>query len=132
MISTTSPRRCAVLLVFVAVTLPSLPGCSILDFGPYSSFDDWYVGREDRFDAYSVGFESLDGSALGYVVNDMMLRTPTLVVLEGAKIVLMPFALPCFTARHLLGTNEPPPEEESAAVEGEGAERDAGTASAQR
>lgn len=88
----------ATLLTFV---LSATSGCSLLDFGGNDSFDEWYSGPRDAFDPESVGCTSLDGDFSGYVLNDMLLRTPMLLVYETTRTVLVPFAASCFACRHL-------------------------------
>ena len=88
----------ATLLFFV---LSATSGCSLLDFGGNDSFDEWYSGPRDAFDPESVGCTSLDGDFSGYVLNDMLLRTPMLLVYETTRTALVPFAASCFACRHL-------------------------------
>ncbi len=88
----------ATLLFFV---LSATSGCSLLDFGGNDSFDEWYSGPRDAFDPDSVGCTSLDGDFSGYVLNDMLLRTPMLLVYEATRTALVPFAASCFACRHL-------------------------------
>jgi hypothetical protein len=83
------------------------PGCSFLSFGSYESFDAWYVGGKETVRAQDLGFRALDGNFSGYVVNDILIRTPVQFVLEATCIVLMPVALPYYGVRSLGGEGDP-------------------------
>lgn len=95
----------AVTLLFAVLCVAG--GCSLLDFGRHDSFDEWYSGPEDAFDPDSIGCTSLDGGFPGYVLNDMLLRTPAMLVHETTRTALVPFAASCFACRHVLGSDEP-------------------------
>lgn len=84
------------------------PGCSFVSFGSYESFDAWYVGGKETVRAEDLGFRSLDGNLSGYVVNDILIRTPVQVALEATCIALMPVALPYYGVRSLGGAGGEP------------------------
>ena len=92
----------AVVLPFVLAS----SGCSLFRFGAYDSFGGWYVGRESPFVVDSIGFTSLDGSLTGYVVNDLVLRTPVSVVYEAGRTALIPVAVPYYACTHVLADGE--------------------------
>ncbi len=95
------PGRLVVAATLFSLVLSATSGCSLLDFGGNDSFDEWYSGPRDAFDPESVGCTSLDGDFSGYVLNDMLLRTPMLLVYETTRTALVPFAASCFACRHL-------------------------------
>jgi hypothetical protein len=101
------------LTTLLAVTVFSSSGCSHLQFGSYASFDAWYVGRDDVLRVDQLGFTGMDGTFPGYVINDLVIRTPVYIVYEATWLVLVPVALPYYGVKSLSGgsDNEEPPEE---------------------
>ncbi len=97
------PCRLVVAATLLSFVLSAASGCSLLDFGGNDSFDEWYSGPRDAFDPESIGCTSLDGDFAGYVLNDMLLRTPMMLVYETTRTALLPFAASCFACRHLFG-----------------------------
>ena len=97
------PGHLVVTAILFSFVLSAASGCSLLDFGGNDSFDEWYSGPRDAFDPESVGCTSLDGGFSGYVLNDMLLRTPMMLVYETTRTALIPFAASCFACRHLFG-----------------------------
>lgn len=91
-------------LLFVSVCGAS--GCSLIDFGANDSFHEWYSGPRDAFEPQSVGCTSLDGTFCGYVLNDMLLRTPMLLVYETTRAGLIPLAAPWFWCADLLSGDQ--------------------------
>jgi len=72
-----------------------------VSFGEYESFDAWYVSGKESVRAQDLGFRSLDGNLTGYVLNDILIRTPVQFALEATCLVLMPVALPYYGVRSL-------------------------------
>ena len=97
------PGRLLVAATLLSFVLSATSGCSLLDFNGNDSFDEWYSGPRDAFDPESIGCTSLDGGFSGYVLNDMLLRTPVMLVYETTRTALLPFAASCFACRHLCG-----------------------------
>lgn len=98
--------RYVVLCLLLLGTVPALTGCSLLRLGTYETFDEWYVDRERDIDVYidSIGVEALEGTFTGYVLNDLVLRTPVFVTYEATRTALIPVALPFYTAKCAVGS----------------------------
>ncbi len=99
-------QRMAASVAVVSPLVLAASGCSLLRFGAYDSFDEWYVGREETFEADDIGFGTLHGSFTGYVVNDVVLRTPVYVAYELARTGLIPIALPYYAYGSLLSEGD--------------------------
>ena len=97
------PGRLVVAATLFSLVLSATSGCSLLDFGGNDSFDEWYSGPRDAFDPGSIGCTSLDGDFSGFVLNDVLLRTPVMLVYETTRTALVPFAASCFACRRLFG-----------------------------
>ncbi len=97
------PGRLVVAATLLSFGLSAVSGCSLVDFDGNDSFDEWYSGPRDAFDPESIGCTSLDGGFSGFVLNDMLLRTPVMLVYETTRTALLPFAASCFACRHLFG-----------------------------
>ena len=109
-------KRCVLAALAVSFATLLLPGCSHFRFGSYECFDEWYVGRADDFDPQDLGFASLDGDFTGYVVNDLIIRTPVFVVHEGIRTILVPVAVPYYAGCALVegcATSNTEPSEDS-------------------
>ena len=98
--------RCAVLFLLLLGTLPAMMGCSVLRLQTYDTFDEWYVDREQDMDTYidSVGVEALEGTFTGYVLNDLLMRTPAFVTYEVTRTALISVALPFYTTKCAVGS----------------------------
>ena len=99
--------RVVVAIPLLLAAMSASSGCSLFDFGRHDSFDEWYSGPEDAFGPDSIGCTSLDGGFPGHVLNDMLLRTPAMLVYETTRTALVPFAASCFACRHVFGSDEP-------------------------
>lgn len=94
-----------------------------MDFDSHPSFDAWFSQGTEYEWSRELGWPSLDGSASGYVVNDLLIRTPALIGYEATYFFLMPIALPYYGWKGIVGDSpqegaaEAPREEESAREE---------------
>lgn len=102
------------LRTLLALTMLSTFGCSHVQFGSHASFDAWYVGRDDVLRVDQLGFTGMDGTFPGYVINDLVIRTPVYIVYEATWLVLVPVALPYYGVKSLSGgsDNVGPPEDD--------------------
>jgi hypothetical protein len=93
-----------------AILLPILLcGCAPLDFGAHASFDSWFVGSADSLHFEEWGILALDGGPGGTLVNDILIRTPALIVQDATCLLLTPVALPYYWICSLTGGGEAPP-----------------------
>jgi len=97
-------RRYAGTLFSRFLILPALlmlAGCSHLKFNAYENMDDWYAAREDTFDIEDVGIQGIDGSFGGYVVNDLVIRSPVYAVYDLTRLAVSPIAWPYYTYKYV-------------------------------
>ena len=87
--------------VFLAL---SLAGCSEFQFSGYETFDEWYAAIDRPSDVESVTIAPLEeGSISGYLVNDVLARTPAHGGCEVVRHCASVVALPWYSFRFLLG-----------------------------
>ena len=106
------PGRIGLAMLSCLTFLP-LAGCTHVRFGDHASFDSWYAGRDDAFRIDQIGFEGLDGSFTGYVLNDIVIRTPVYVLYEAVYVVMIPIALPYYGVKSITGSSQDTPEPEA-------------------
>jgi len=94
-----------------------LCGCAPLDFGSHASFDSWFVGSADSLHFEEWGILALDGGPGGTLVNDILIRTPALIVQDATCLLLTPAALPYYWICSPTGGGEAPPPAPAARAE---------------
>jgi hypothetical protein len=94
-----------------------LGGCAPLDVGAHASFDSWFVGSADSVHLEEWGILALDGGPGGYLVNDVLIRTPALIVQDTACLLLVPVALPYYWIGSLTGGGDSSASTAAAAAE---------------
>lgn len=94
----------------LALVCLSTSGCGLFELDTYDGFGDWYVGRsyseEPEGLVRGVVVESWEGTAGGYIVNDLVIRTPVYFGYEVVRTVLIPVALPWYGVQWLLGPDD--------------------------
>jgi hypothetical protein len=72
-----------------------LPGCALVQFDRYDSFDGWFSATRDPFDPESLGVDGLKKNGTpDYVLNDLIIRSPIFLVRDLARIPLILVAIP--------------------------------------
>ena len=82
---------CCVVLGLTAI----LPGCALVQFDRYDSFDGWFSATRDPFEPESIGVGGLEkGGTPDYVVNDLIIRSPVFLGYDLARFPLILVAVP--------------------------------------
>jgi hypothetical protein len=96
------PMRNGSAVLLLIVCAAGFSGCALVDFGAYDSFDAWFVCRKDTFDVEDLGMDLEKYGHPDYVVNDLVVRTPVLVVYDTARIPLILVAAPYYMVKSLV------------------------------
>ena len=97
--------------VLVSTTMLGSTSCSLFRFGDYDRFDEWFAssGYHTNEEIPTIGIQGLEGTFTGYLVNDIVIRTPVFLVYDATWLLTGVVAIPYYTVTYFATLGERTP-----------------------